>query len=125
MGRATYGAARHRKKLRIFKKAKGYRGARSKHWRLAKEAVVRAGATAYRDRRRRKRDFRALWVTRISAACRLRGISYSRFIFGLIEADIELNRKMLSEMAIHSPSDFDAVVEIAKKHQPSQQVSAA
>ncbi len=125
MGRATYGAARHRKKVRTLNKARGYRGARSKHWRLAKEAVVRAAANAYRDRRRRKREFRALWVTRISAACKLRGISYSRFIFGLIEADIELNRKMLSEMAIYSPSDFDAVVEIAKKHQPTQKASAA
>ena len=125
MGRATCGAARHRKKVRTLKKARGYRGARSKHWRLAIEALVRAGANAYRDRRRRKREFRALWITRLSAACRLRGISYSRFIFGLIEADIELNRKMLSEMAIHSPSDFDAVVEIAKRHQPVQKASAA
>lgn len=125
MGRVTYGAARHRKKVRVFKEAKGYRGARSKHWRLAKEAIVRAGVNAYRDRRRRKREFRALWVTRLSAACRLREISYSRFIFGLIQADIEVNRKMLSEMAIHSPSDFDAVVEIAKKHQHQQQASAA
>ena len=119
MARATYGAARHRKKVRVLKAAKGYRGARSKRWRLAKEAVVRAGTHAYRDRRRRKRDFRALWVTRLTAACRMRGISYSRFIFGLSAADIELNRKMLSEMAIHSPADFDALIELAKKHQPT------
>jgi large subunit ribosomal protein L20 len=78
---------------------------------------MRADVNAYRDRRRRKRDFRALWVTRLTAACRMRGISYSRFIFGLAAADIELNRKVLSEMAIHSPSDFDAVVELAKRHQ--------
>ena len=124
MGRATYGAARHRKKKRILKLAKGYRGARSKQWRSAKEAVVRAATMAYRDRRRRKRDFRALWVTRLTAGCRSRGISYSRFIFGLQAADIELNRKVLSEIAISSSADFDAVVELAKQHQPKQQAAA-
>ena len=118
MGRATYGAARHRKKVRILKQAKGFRGAPGKRWRLAKEAIVRAGVNAYRDRRRRKRDFRGLWITRLTAACRSRGISYSRFIFGLTAANIELNRKVMSEMAISSPADFDALVEIAKKHQP-------
>jgi large subunit ribosomal protein L20 len=120
MGRATYGAARHRKKARVFKRVKGFRGAPGKRWRLAKEAAVRADTFAYRDRRRRKRDFRALWVVRLSAACRARDISYSRFIFGLQAANIELNRKSLSEMAIASPADFDAVVEIAKKHQPAK-----
>ena len=119
MARATYGAARHRKKVRLLRKVRGYRGAPGRRWRLAKEAVVRAGINAYRDRRRRKRDFRALWVTRLTAACRMRGISYSRFIFGLHAADIELNRKMLSEIAIAAPADFDAIVEIAKKHQPA------
>lgn len=79
---------------------------------------------AYRDRRRRKRDFRKLWITRLSAACASREISYSRFIYGLAEADIRLNRKMLSEMAIHSPSDFDAVVEIARKHVPQRATAA-
>lgn len=119
MSRATYGAARHRRKVRILREAKGYRGPRSKRWRLVKEAVLRAGTNAYRDRRRRKRDFRALWVTRLTAACRARDISYSRFIFGLAQADVELNRKMLSEIAIHSPEDFDALVELAKKRQPA------
>ncbi len=118
MARATSGAARHRKKVRLLRAAKGYRGAPGKRWRLVKEAVVRAGVNAYRDRRRRKRDFRALWVTRLTAACRMRKINYSRFIYGLNEAHIELNRKMLSEMAIHSPADFDELVEVAKKHQP-------
>lgn len=118
MGRATSGAARHRKKVRLLKQVRGHRGAPGNRWRLAKEAVVRAGVNAYRDRRRRKRDFRALWITRLTAACRMRGIGYSRFIYGLTMADIELNRKMLSEMAIHSPSDFDAVVELARKHVP-------
>lgn len=89
-----------------------------------KEAVVKAAANAYRDRRRRKRDFRALWVVRLAAACRLRDISYSRFIFGLHAADIEINRKMLSDMAINAPADFDTIVEIAKQHQPNQQAAA-
>ena len=124
MGRATYGAARHRKKVRILKQAKGFRGAPGNRWRLAKEAIVRAGVNAYRDRRRRKRDFRALWVTRLTASCRTRGISYSRFIFGLTAANIELNRKVMSEMAISSPADFDALVEIAKKHQPQTAAAA-
>ena len=124
MGRATYGAARHSKKVRILKAAKGYRGARSKRWRTVKKAVVRAATHAFRDRRRRKREFRALWVTRITAACRARGINYSRFIFGLSAADIELNRKMLSEMAIHSPTDFDTIVQEAGQHQP-EKVAAA
>ena len=120
MSRATYGAARHRKKVRIFKEVRGYRGAPGKRWRLAQEAVIRAGVNAYRDRRRRKRDFRALWVTRLTAACRMRDINYSRFIYGLTVANIELNRKVLSEMAIHAPTDFDALVELAKKHQPKE-----
>ncbi len=119
MARATYGAARHRKKVRLLKAAKGFRGAPGKRWRLAKEAVVRAGVNAYRDRRRRKRDFRALWITRLTAACRINGISYNRFIYGLVAADIELNRKSLSELAIHAPDEFAAVVEIAKANQQS------
>jgi large subunit ribosomal protein L20 len=118
MGRATYGAARHRKKVRLLKRVRGHRGAPGRRWRLAKEAAIRSGVNAYRDRRRRKREFRALWVTRLAAACRMRGVSYSRFIYGLTMADVELNRKMLSEMAIHAPADFDAVVEVAKKEVP-------
>ena len=118
MGRVTYGAARHRRKVRLFKKVKGFRGAPGKRYRLAKEAAIRADVNAYRDRRRRKRDFRALWVTRLTAACRQRGISYSRFIYGLTTANVELNRKMLSELAIASPAEFDALVELAKQHVP-------
>ena len=124
MPRVTYGAARHRKKVRIFKRAKGFRGGPGRQWRVMQETILRADANATKDRRRRKRDFRALWVTRLTAACRMRGISYSRFIFGLISADIELNRKMLSETAIHAPADFDAIVEIAKQHQPKGAVAA-
>ena len=118
MGRATYGAARHRKKVRVLKDAKGFRGAAGKHWRQGKETIIRAGVNAFRDRRRRKRDFRALWITRLTAACRMRGMQYSRFIFGLTAAGIELNRKMLSEIAISAPADFDELVNLAKKHQP-------
>jgi len=118
MSRATYGAARHRKKVRVMKLAHGFRGARRNHWRLAKEAIRRAAVYSFRDRRRRKRDFRALWVTRLTAACRMRGISYSRFIFGLTAADVELNRKVMSEIAISAPADFDALVTLAKKHVP-------
>lgn len=116
--RAKYGSARHRKKVRVFREASGFRGPLGKRWRLTKEAVVRAGVNAYRDRRRRKRDFRSLWITRLSAACRMRGIAYSRFIFGLSQANVELNRKSLSEIAIHSPEGFDALVEVAKAHAP-------
>lgn len=123
MGRATYGAARHRKKVRLFKAAKGFRGGRSRY-RLAKEALVRARAGAFRDRRRKKREYRALWITRLTAACRMRGMSYSRFIFGLAAADVMVNRKMLSEMAIHSPQDFDALVELAKKNMPKNAAAA-
>ncbi len=115
MPRAKSGAARHRRKVRLFRAAKGYRGARSKLYRTAKEAVMRAGAAAYRDRRRRKRDLRSLWIVRITAACRSRDISYSRFVFGLRESAVIVNRKMLSELAIHDPAAFDALVELAKK----------
>ena len=117
MPRARAGAARHRRKVRTLRAARGYRGGRSKLYRTAKEALVRAGAFAYRHRRTRKRDFRALWITRLTAACRSRGIMYSRFIHGLQAAGVALNRKMLSEVAIHDPKGFDAIVEIAKEHQ--------
>ena len=118
MPRARAGAARHRRKVRILRQAKGYRGGRSKQFRLAREAVLRAGATAYRDRRARKRDFRALWITRLSAACKARGIQYSRLIYGLNAANVTINRKMMSEIAIADPHAFDAIAELAKKHAP-------
>ena len=109
--RTKKGSARTRAKRRLLKKTKGYRGGRSNLLRTAKETLVRAGAYAYRDRRRKKRDFRRLWITRINAAVRQRGLRYSEFINGLTRSGIELNRKMLSEMAIHDPAAFDAVVE--------------
>lgn len=113
--RTTKGAARTQAKKRLFKKAKGYRGGRSKLLRTVKETLLRAGAFAFRDRRVRKRDFRRLWITRLTAACRARDLRYSEFIHGLSKANIELDRKMLSEMAIHDPVAFDKVVEEVKQ----------
>lgn len=113
--RTIKGAARHRAKKRLFKKTKGFRGGRGKLLRTAKETLVRAGVYAFRDRRARKRDFRALWITRVSAACRARGLRYSQLIHGLEQAKIELNRKMLAEMAIHDPAGFDGVIGLVKQ----------
>ena len=112
MPRVRKGAARRRKHKRILK-ARGYHGAASRRYRIAKQAVFRAGVNATRDRKLRKRTFRRLWITRISAACRQRGIPYSRFVNALFMADIHLNRKMLSEIAIADPGAFDKIVETA------------
>ena len=114
MPRVRKGAARHRAKKRILKSVKGHRGAAGRLYRLAKEAAVRADVNARIDRRRRKRDFRGLWITRLSAACRQRGIRYSEFINACKKAGIALNRKMLSEIAIADPAGFDAIVEAAR-----------
>jgi large subunit ribosomal protein L20 len=113
--RTTKGAARTRAKNRLFKKAKGYVGGRRKLYRTAKENLVRAGKYAFRDRRNRKRDFRRLWIIRLNAASRLHGLRYSELIAGLIKANIELDRKILSDMAIMDPQGFEAVVALAKK----------
>ncbi|MEO1235893.1 MAG: 50S ribosomal protein L20 [Planctomycetota bacterium] len=115
MPRARKGAARRQAKNRWFKKAKGNRGARRTQWRRVQEAVVRAGVYQYEHRRLVKRDYRRLWITRISAACKQRGLNYSRFIAGLKAANIALNRKMLSEIAIHDPAAFDALIDRAKQ----------
>ena len=115
MPRVRKGAARRQSKKRLFKAVKGFRGPRSKNLRLAKEALVRSQANAQTDRRRKKRDFRGLWIIRIAAACRGRGIRYSQLIHGLKLAQVSINRKMLSEMAIHDPEGFDQVVGLAKK----------
>ena len=112
--RTTKGSARTRAKRRLYRRSKGYRGGRRNLLRTVKETVVRAGAYAYRDRRVRKRDFRRLWIVRINAAVRERGLRYSQFIHGLEQTGIELDRKTLSEMAIHDPESFDAVVEQVK-----------
>ena len=106
-------ASRARRK-KILKAARGYYGARSRTFKVAKQAVIKAGQYAYRDRRQRKRQFRQLWIIRINAASRARGLSYSRLIAGLKAALIDLNRKMLSEIAIHDPAGFDKIVEQAK-----------
>jgi large subunit ribosomal protein L20 len=112
--RTTKGAARNRAKKRLFKRAKGYRGGRSKLLRSVKETLLRSGAYAFRDRRVRKREFRKLWIIRINAAVRERGMSYSEFMHGIKQAGIELDRKSLSEMAIHDPAGFDQIVQDAR-----------
>jgi large subunit ribosomal protein L20 len=113
--RVRKGAAATQAKKRLFKRAKGYVGGRRKLLRTVKETLLRAGKFAYRDRKARKRSFRRLWITRLSAACRERDIRYSQFIAGLEKANIELDRKSLSEIAIADPAAFDAVVAVVKK----------
>ncbi|MFO0998810.1 MAG: 50S ribosomal protein L20 [Planctomycetaceae bacterium] len=113
--RVRLGKARHRSKKRIFKEARGNVGGRSKLLRTVKETLVRARAFATRDRRTRKREFRALWITRITAAVSQLGMNYSTFMHGLSLAKVELNRKQLSEIAIANPEVFSEIVEIAKK----------
>ena len=112
--RTTKGSARNRAKNRLFKKTKGYRGGRGNLLRSAKETLLRAEAYAYRDRRVRKREFRKLWIIRINAAARERGLRYSELIHGLSKAEIELVRKTLAEMAVNDPAGFDSVVEKAR-----------
>src|SRR6185436_2168075 len=120
MVRATYGAPRRHKKARYFKRAKGFWGGRSRLWRTVYESVVRALAYGTRDRHRKKREYRTLWIARINAATRARGISYSAFIDGLKKAGIELNRKQLSELAANDPATFDQLVEASRSaRQPS------
>ncbi|MGB3288474.1 MAG: 50S ribosomal protein L20 [Burkholderiaceae bacterium] len=109
--RGVTARARHKK---VIKAAKGYRGRRGNVFRIAKQAVMRAGQYAYRDRRNKKRTFRALWITRINAACRELGVSYSVFIAGTKKASIELDRKVLADMAVNDKAGFAAVVAQAK-----------
>ncbi|MCH7798977.1 MAG: 50S ribosomal protein L20 [Planctomycetes bacterium] len=113
MPRARKGAARTQARRRLLKSVRGYRGTHSRHKQQAKVAILRAGRFAYRDRRARRRDFRRLWITRLTAACRMRGTRYSRFIHGLQTAGILLNRKMLSQLAIEEPIAFDDLVALA------------
>ena len=107
--RATKGAARRRAKKRLFQKVEGFVGGRRRLLRTAKETLLRAGMFAFRDRRAKKRDFRRLFITRLSAAAEMRGMRYSRLIYGLRLANIGLDRKSLSEIAIHDPETFDAI----------------
>lgn len=114
MPRANSSVPRHRRHRKIVKQAKGYFGARSRTFKAAKDAVIKAGLYAYRDRRQRKRQLRRLWITRINAGCRLNGISYSEFIMGLKEKNIELNRKILSELVVNHQSAFSELVSVVK-----------
>jgi large subunit ribosomal protein L20 len=114
MARVKRGVQARKRHKKILKLAKGYYNARRKIYRVAKQAVIKAGQYAYRDRRNRKRAFRALWITRINAGARNNGMSYSRFINGLKKADISLDRKVLADMAVHDKAGFAAVVEQAK-----------
>ena len=113
MPRVRKGAARTKARRRLLRNARGYYGTKSRHKQQAKVALWRAGRFAFRDRRTRKRDYRRLWITRITAACRMRGTRYSVFINGIQRAGILLNRKMLSQIAIEDPATFDRLVETA------------
>ena len=116
MPRARKGAARTQARRKLLREARGFFGTKSRHKQQAKVAMMRAKRYAWRDRRARKRDFRALWITRITAACRMRGTRYSLFINGLQRAGVLLNRKMLSMIAIEDPKTFDALVALAQKN---------
>ncbi len=115
MPRARKGAARKSARKRLLKATKGYWGSRSKLYSKASETYLRAMVYAFRDRKRRKRDFRKLWIIRINAAVKQRGMNYSRFINGLTKANVEINRKILSETAINDPAAFDELVELSKQ----------
>ena len=114
MARIKGGMHSRAKHNRVLKMAKGYRGARSKQYRIAKQSVMRALTSAYRGRKERKRQFRQLWIARINAACRMNGLSYSKFMFGLKQNNIDINRKMLAEMAVNDAEGFAKLVEVAK-----------
>lgn len=114
MARVKGAMATRKRRKRVLKLAKGYRGAKSKNFRTAKQAVMKSLVYAYIGRKQRKRDFRRLWITRISAAAKLNGINYSQFMNGLKKAEIDINRKMLSEIAIADPAAFAQLVEKAK-----------
>lgn len=116
MPRATNAPASRRRRKRKLDQAKGFYGARSKLYRQASDAVDRAMSMAYVHRKLKKRSYRSLWIARLSAACRARKISYSRFLEGLTKANIGLNRKMLSEIAIHDPDGFSAIVDTARRN---------
>ena len=114
MARIKGGLNARKKHNRILKLAKGYRGARSKQYRVAKQSVMRALTASYAGRKQKKRQFRQLWIARINAAARLNGLSYSRFMYGLKMANVEVNRKMLAELAVNDPEGFTALAETAK-----------
>ena len=115
MARVKGGVGAKKKHNRTLKLAKGYRGARSKQYRVAKQSVMRALTSSYAGRKQRKRQFRQLWIARINAAARMNGLSYSKFMYGLKLAGVEMNRKMLAEMAVNDAAGFAALAEVAKK----------
>lgn len=114
MARIKGGVNAKKKHNRVLKLAKGYRGARSKQYRIAKQSVMRALASSYAGRKERKRQFRQLWIARINAAARMNGISYSKFMYGLKNAGVDMNRKMLAEMAVNDADGFKTLAELAK-----------
>ena len=114
MARIKGGLNARKKHNRVLKLAKGYRGSRSKQYRIAKQSVMRAMASSYAGRKERKRQFRQLWIARINAAARMNGLSYSKFMFGLKQAGVELNRKVLADMAINDAAGFTTLAELAK-----------
>ena len=114
MARVKGALSTRKRRKKILKAAKGYWGAKSKHFKMAKQAVLKSGNYAYIGRKQKKRDFRRMWITRISAACKMNGMNYSTFMNGLKKAGVDLNRKMLSEIAIADPEMFAALVEQAK-----------
>jgi large subunit ribosomal protein L20 len=114
MPRVKRGVTAKKRHKKVLKKAKGYYGARSRVYRVAKQAVIKAAQYAYRDRKQRKRQFRALWIIRINAAAREHGLSYSRFINGLKKTNIEIDRKVLADLAVHNKDAFAAIVERVK-----------
>ena len=125
MPRVRKGAARTQARRRLLRAARGYWGTKHRHKQQAKVALMRAGRFAYRDRRVRRREFRRLWITRLSAACRMRGTRYSRFINGIQRAGVLVNRKMLSQIAIEDPRAFDQLVEMAEQRTTAQRAGAA
>jgi large subunit ribosomal protein L20 len=118
MPRVKRGQTALRRRKKLLKEAKGYYGARSKSYRKARETLMRAWSYAYRDRKTKKRTMRSLWIVRINAAARLSNLSYSEFMGGLKKAGVELDRKVLADMAVHDPKGFEQIVEIAKQHLP-------
>jgi large subunit ribosomal protein L20 len=115
MPRAVSGQVKHNRTKKILKEAKGYRGARSKLYRTAREAVMKSGMYAYRDRKAKKRDFRKLWIARINARARVSGMSYSTFISGLNREGVVINRKHLADIAVNDEAAFDALAKLASK----------
>lgn len=124
MARVRRGVHKRKKRRKVLAAASGYRGARSRRWRVAKEQLLHSFSYAYRDRRDRKGEFRRLWIARINAAARANGLSYNRLIEGLRKAEVEVDRKVLSDLAVRDPSAFSELVEVARQHAAPRGASA-